>query len=296
MLNTKFENITATVGNKHSYLAMNVEVTSEGITVDMKAYIDKILEGKKYGTSKSPATDDLFHIPDNSPKLDDARKKIFHSDVARLLYLAKRARVDILTAISHLSSRVIDATEDDAQKLDRVFGYLAETRDKVLWFKSDGPVQVEAYIDASFGVQADGKSRTGVVLMMAGAAIGAWSSRQKIVTKNSTESEIVAVSDGLNHVLWSRLFLQSQGYVLPPTVIYEDNDGVIMIMSNGRSTSHRTKHLKVRFFFARECVTNGDIRFVYKPTKDMIADMCTKPLTGASLRHLVSLLLGNTHV
>jgi hypothetical protein len=272
---------------------MNIEITSEGIAIDMKAYIAKVLEGRTVVRAKSPAGEDLFQIPD-SPKLDNVKQKAFHSDVARLLYLAKRTRVDILTVISHLSSRVTEPTEDDFLKLERVVGYLAETADQILWFKADGIVNFEAYIDASFGVHVDGKSRTGIILMLAGAVIGAWSAKQKIVTKNSTESEIVAVSDGLNYVLWSRLFLQSQGYVLPPTVIFEDNEGVIKIMNNGRSTSHRTKHLKVRYFFARECMLNGDIKFVYKPTADMIADMCTKPLSGASLRHLISLLMGST--
>ena len=294
MLETNFENITARSGNLHSYLAMNIENTSDGITVDMRAYIDKLLDGRHITRAKSPANADLFDVPDTSPKLSDARRKIFHSDVARLLYLAKRTRVDILTAISHLSSRVTDPTEDDEVKLARVFGYLAETRDLLLWYKSGGHVRVEAFVDASFGVHADGKGRTGVVLMLGGAVVGAWSARQKIVTKSSTESEIVAVSDGLNHILWSRWFLMSQGYVPPPTVIYEDNDAVIKIMNNGRNTSHRTKHLKIRYFFARDCANNGDIQFVHKPTKDMIADMCTKPLCGSGLRHLVALLMGTS--
>lgn len=294
MLEANFENITARRGNQHSYLAMNIECTSDGITVDMKAYIDKLLDGRHVSRAKSPANADLFDVSDTSPKLSDAKRKIFHSDVARLLYLAKRTRVDILTAISHLSSRVTDPTEDDEAKLDRVFGYLAETRDLVLWYKSGGQVTVDAFVDASFGVHADGKGRTGVVLMLGGAVVGAWSARQKIVTKSSTESEIVAVSDGLNHILWSRWFLMSQGYVPPPTVIYEDNDAVIKIMKNGRNTSHRTKHLKIRYFFARDCAKNGDIQFLHKSTKDMIADMCTKPLSGSGFRHLVALLMGNS--
>jgi hypothetical protein len=62
------------------------------------------------------------------------------------------------------------------------------------------------YIDASFGVHADGTSRTGVVLMLAGAIVGAWSGKQKLVTKSSTEAEIVGLSDGLSHVLWQESY------------------------------------------------------------------------------------------
>lgn len=108
MLETNSENITARSGNQHSYLAMNIENTSDGITVDMRAYIDKPLDGRHITRAKSPANADMFDVPDTSPKLSDAKRKTFHSDVARLVYLAKRTLVDILTAISHLSSRVID--------------------------------------------------------------------------------------------------------------------------------------------------------------------------------------------
>jgi hypothetical protein len=118
---------------------------------------------------KSPATDDLFNTPEESKALSEAGRKIFHSGVAKLLYLAKRTKPDILTAVSYLSSRVDRPTEDDQQKLDRVFSYIACTREDKLTFTAGAPVLIHAYIDASFGVHADGASRTGVVLMMAGA-------------------------------------------------------------------------------------------------------------------------------
>ena len=46
MLKAIFSPITINKGNKHSYLAMNVEVGDDGIHVDMIAYIHKVLEGK----------------------------------------------------------------------------------------------------------------------------------------------------------------------------------------------------------------------------------------------------------
>jgi hypothetical protein len=46
MLKENFSSITINKGNKHSYLAMNVEVDDDGIHVDMIAYIHKVLEGK----------------------------------------------------------------------------------------------------------------------------------------------------------------------------------------------------------------------------------------------------------
>jgi hypothetical protein len=67
----------------------------------MMGYIDKCLKGRKH--VKSPATDDLFNTPEKSDALGEGGMKMFHSDVAKLLYLAKRTKPYILTAVSHLS-------------------------------------------------------------------------------------------------------------------------------------------------------------------------------------------------
>jgi hypothetical protein len=56
----------------------------------MMGYIDKCLEGRSTRKHvKSPATDDLFNTPEESEALSEVGK-MFHSDAAKLLYLAKR--------------------------------------------------------------------------------------------------------------------------------------------------------------------------------------------------------------
>ena len=115
-------------------------------------------------------------------------------------------------------------------KLQRVFAYLYNTEDEVMHLRAGGEVSPEVYIDASYGVHCDGSSRTGMTIMMAGVAIGCWSSKQKLVTKSSTEAEIVALSDGLTNAIWMREMVIAQGYKLGPTKIFEDNEGVIKIM------------------------------------------------------------------
>mgnify|MGYP003386305885 CR=1 FL=1 len=294
MLKDNFTAITINKGDKHSYLAMNMEVDKTGIRLDMIAYIKKCLEGRNIGRkASSPATDDLFDVPEDGVPLGEDERKTFHSDVAKLLYLAKRTRGQILTAVSHLSGRVKGPTDDDQRKLDRVFAYLSGTVDEVMHLKLGGVVDPEVYIDASYGVHSDGSSRTGMVIMLAGVAIGCWSSKQKLVTKSSTEAEIVALSDGLTNAIWMREMVMAQGYKLGPTKIFEDNQGVIKIIQSGRSPKHRTRHLNVRHFFARDREKSGDIVMIYKPTDEMIADIMTKPVTGGLFEKLSSKLAGS---
>lgn len=170
-----------------------------------------------------------------------------------------------------------------------MLNYLAHTKMRKMIIKKGGIVEMEAFIDASFGSHADGRSRTGVALMMGGAIVGAWSSKQKLNTKSSTESEIVGLSDGLSHVIWMREMLLAQGYDLPPTKVHQDNQGVLSIMREGRSPKHRTKHLNIRHFFAKDRVESGDIVLCYCPTREMVADVLTKAVNGELFQYLVSL-------
>jgi len=50
----------------------------------------------------SQATEQLFKVKSESPPLDSDARERFHSAVAKLLYLAKRVRPEILPAISFL--------------------------------------------------------------------------------------------------------------------------------------------------------------------------------------------------
>ncbi len=78
--------------------------------------------------------------------------------IAKLLYLGKRGRADILLPVQYLCTRVKQPTKGDVQKLERVLGYLKQT----IAFKrriSNEPFErEEAYIDAAFGGHMDGKS------------------------------------------------------------------------------------------------------------------------------------------
>ena len=55
--------------------------------------------------------------------------EIFHTIVAKLLYLCKRTRPDIHTAVAFLTTRVSKPDMDNYKKLRRVIQYLRGTRE-----------------------------------------------------------------------------------------------------------------------------------------------------------------------
>ena len=88
---------------------------------------------------------------------------MFHTIVAKLLYLAKRTRPDILTVISLLCSRVQSPTFYDKNLLGRVVCYIIDTIGYGLKFSNSGFVgQLIAYCDAAYGIGEGFRSRSGI--------------------------------------------------------------------------------------------------------------------------------------
>ena len=80
------------------------------------------------------------------------------------------------------------------------------------------------------------------------------------------------------------IFLQEQGYKNTVPVLYQDNKSAILLEKNGqKSSSKRTKHINVRYFFIKDRIENGELQVEYCPTEEMLADFFTKPLQGKLL-------------
>ena len=73
--------------------------------------------------------------------------------------------------------------------------------------------------------------------------------------------------------------------------IYQDNKSAILLIENGRgSTSKRTRHMDIRYFFVKDCIAR-EITIEHCPTKSMIADFFTQPLQGGLFKEFRDLIL-----
>jgi hypothetical protein len=103
------------------------------------------------------------------------------------------------------------------------------------------------------------------------------STRQKINTKSSTEGELVAVNDVLPQILWTKYFLEAQGYSANDLVKYQDNKSTMLLEKN----SKRTRHLNIQYFFIADRIQSKEVKIEYCPTNDMVADFFSKPLQAS---------------
>jgi len=87
--------------------------------------------------------------------------------------------------------------------------------------------------------------------------------------------------------------MEAQGYLVKDNILFQDNKSAILLEKNGKaSSSKRTKHIHIRYFFITDRVKTGEVSLVWCPTGDMIGDYMTKPLQGALFRKFRDQLMG----
>lgn len=253
-----------------------VEVTMDGITNTI------IVENGVARAKRSPAALDLFEVDPKSPALNVEGAKRVKSGVPKLSWVGKRARPEILAATSFLTTRTSAPTEQDQAKLTHVHRYLYGSRHRgIALGVADEGMRVEAHIDAAYGVHGEsGKSHSGLSISLGKGPVHVASKKQKIVTKSSTEAELVALSDMASQVIHVRNFVIAQGYAVGPAVIYQDNLSCMALMNKGGPCSERTRHIAIREFWLKERIDNGDVKTVHKGTAEMYANVVTKAVVG----------------
>jgi hypothetical protein len=297
-LSSKYGPLKVTRGTKHSYLGMTFDYSVDGqARVSMEGYIrDLVRVAGVTNKSSTPATNQLFCIDNKSKLLDDKMKAVFHSLTAKALFPAKRVRPECLLSTIFLTTRVQCPTEQDLVKLRRVISYLNAEPELGIILRADNLNQIVVYIDASYGIHQDFKSHTGGITTFGNGCgpIHAKSTKQKLMSKSSTEAELIGHSDYAPQGIATRDFMAGQGYEMKPVDIRQDNLSTIALVRKGYPTSEHTRHINIRFFFLKDLLDRGEIKITHTPAKDMIADILTKPLQGELFRRLRDLLLNGT--
>lgn len=282
-LRQRYGEITLRHGPMLNYLGISVDLTHTGeARLTMAGYIEEVLSTSGVtGVARTPALDNLFDADDSELVSEDIRVW-FHRVVAQILYLAKRIRWECLPGVAQMATQVTRCTVRDVESLFRMVRYLRWTSDLGVILRPGAlGIVVRLYVDASYGVHKDGKSHTGSCVVIGDVgAVHCRSVKQQIVAKSSTEAELIGLSDSANQGLHVRNFLVRQGYRMEPVIVYQDNLSCMALVARGRSGAERTRHVDIRYFWTKERVDNGEMKIVHKGTKEMYANILTKPLQG----------------
>lgn len=298
-----FADITTTEEGD-AYLGMSIERSQEDyrvIKLSQRGLIDKVLE--KYPMADgdrrkyfSPADDDLFDVTATEDKPVSAEERSeFLSVLMTLMYLARLTRPDILMAVTFLASRTHCATTRDVGHLMRIIRYLEKTREVGVYLNCDS-LDLHCSCDASYAVHSPGgdtKGHTGFVVGFGSnmSYLHGRSSKQKGAATSSSDAEIFALCEALKMCVWMReLIRELQITDLCQVTVQQDNKSVIL-MSTEATLNKNSKHVLTKLTYIKELVKRDVVKVVYLCTKDMTADVLSKPLHGASFyRHITNMM------
>ena len=297
----KHGEVKATRGHVHDYLGMTFDFSEKGkAKVDMIDYVKNMCtEFSQYmkpgDTANNPSPTDLF-AEGTGDKVEKVRADDFHKFVAKGLFACKRARPDIHTSIALLCTRVKSPNEDDWKKLLQMMRFLNGTQDDKLILTADDLSIIKWYVDASFAVHPDFRSHTGAVMTFGSGAVQSISRKQKLNTRSSTTAELVGADDASTMILWTKLFMEEQGYHIENNILFQDNKSTMLLLNNGkRSSTKRTRAINIRYFFLTDQIAKGNLMVEYCPTDDMTGDYMTKPTQGKKFADFRAQIMGFDH-
>ena len=181
--------ITVHRGKVQDYLGMTLDFNTKGkAKIKMIDYLENMLEdlpADMRGVATTPAANHLFDVNTKNPiYLDEEKSGLFHHVVANTLFLCKRARPDVQTAVAFLCTRVRAPDQDDYKKLTRMMQYLRATINMALTLEADNLHVIKWWADGSFAVHPDMRSHTGGCMTLGRGVIYGTSRRQKLNTKS----------------------------------------------------------------------------------------------------------------
>ena len=185
-------------------------------------------------------------------------------------------RADILFPTVFLATRSQSPTVSDYNKLCKVLKYVKTNDGYGVLFRKDAGICATIYADASHGLHKNGKGQVGIVATLGSGYVGARTSKIKMITLSSTESEQMALCEGTTYARWMRKMLQDLGHVMKtPTKLYMDNDSAIWLTDKMGSFA-RNKHIVIRRNYTLEEIQEKIVKPLHMDTEKQSADMLTK--------------------
>ncbi|CAI7919437.1 unnamed protein product, partial [Closterium sp. NIES-53] len=213
--------------------------------------------------------------------------------VGCLMYLMTCTRPDLAYPFSLLARYVAPGRHRkvhwDAAK--RVLRYLYSTSGMGLVLGGRGPVVLTGHADASWVEDsATQRSSQGCTFSLGSGFVSWQSTRSSSVRSLSCEAEIYAGAMDAQELRWLTYLLTNLGeQPRSPPVLYVDNKAMIALCQEHR-LEHRTKHIALRYFLARELQQRGQLRLAYVATRANTADVFTKALPPGDHQRFATVL------
>ncbi|CAI7747002.1 unnamed protein product [Closterium sp. NIES-53] len=213
--------------------------------------------------------------------------------VGCLMYLMTCTRPDLAYPLSILARYVAPGRHrpEHMAAAKRVLHYLCSTSGLGLVLGGRSPVVLTGHADASWVDDlATQRSSQGYTFSLGSGSVSWRSTRSSSVLSSSCEAEIYAGAMAAQELRWLTYLLTDLGeQPRSPPVLYVDNKAMLALCWEHR-LEHRTKHIALRYFLARELQQRGQLRLAYVASEANIADIFTKALPPGDHQRFCTML------
>ncbi|CAI7920977.1 unnamed protein product [Closterium sp. NIES-54] len=287
------------LGELRSYLGLQItrDRAQRTITLTQSHMVQQVLQRFDFTYSSPQATPlSTRHSLSTLPSDESVEPSGLYPElVGCLMCLMTCTRPDLAYPLSILARYVAPGRHrpEHMGAAKRVLRYLCSTSGLGLVLGGRRPVVLAGHADASWADdQATQRSSQGYTFSLGSGSVSWRSTRSSSVLGSSCEAEIYAGAMAAQELRWLTYLLTDLGEPpRSPLVLYVDNKAMLALCREHR-LEHRTKHIALRYFLARELQQRGQLRLAYIASQANTADIFTKALPPGDHQRFCTMLGG----
>ncbi|CAI7880807.1 unnamed protein product [Closterium sp. NIES-54] len=258
------------LGKLRSYLGLQItrDRAQRTITLTQSHMVQQVLQRFDFTYSSPQATHLSTRHSLSALPLDESVEPSgpYPELVGCLMYLITCTRPDLAYRLSILARYVAPGRHrpEHMAAAKRVLRYLCSTSRLGLVLGGRSPVVLTGHADASWVDDlATQRSSQSYTFSLGSGSVSWRSTRSSSVLSFSCEAEIYAGAMAAQELRWLTYLLTDLGEPpRSPPVLYVDNKAMLALCREHR-LEHRTKHIALRYFLARELQQRGQLRLAY---------------------------------
>ncbi|CAI7754428.1 unnamed protein product [Closterium sp. NIES-54] len=285
------------LGELRSYLGLQItrDRAQRIITLTQSHMVQQVLQRFNFTYSSPQATPlSTRHSLSALPSDESVEPSGPYAElVGCLMYLMTCTRPDLAYPLSILARFVAPGRHrpEHMAAAKRVLRYLCSTLGMGLVLGGRRPVVLTGHADASWVDDlATQRSSQGYTFSLGSGSVSWRSTRSSSVLSSSCEADIYAGAMAAQELRWLTYLLTDLGEPpRSPPVLYVDNKAMLALCREHR-LEHRTKHIALRYFLARELQQRGQLRLAYVASEANTADIFTKALPPGDHQRFCTML------